>query len=247
MANLVRVVAVWAAAAILSAVGPAAAQENLDAGKSAAQLYASDCAICHKSVQGFAKGLKVRGLDGFLRQHYTASRESAAAISAYLSDIAKGEPGPKGRDASKRKPQAKAALPPRRPAGPKSSSGSKPSEAKASDVKKPEPKPAAAEDQSSAGERAEAKAADASLERQSRRKRSRPRQSRPRTRPRQSPPSRRPRPNQTRPTRLPPSALRPRPRSPRRPPPFHLRPARRRTLPSPARRRRLPRPQCAAR
>jgi hypothetical protein len=159
MANLVRVVAVWAAAAILSAVGPAAAQENLDAGKSAAQLYASDCAICHKSVQGFAKGLKVRGLDGFLRQHYTASRESAAAISAYLSDIAKGEPGPKGRDASKRKSQAKAALPPRRPAGPKSSSGSEPSEAKASDVKKPEPKPAAAKDQSSAGERAEAKAA----------------------------------------------------------------------------------------
>jgi hypothetical protein len=159
MANLVRVVAVWAAAAILSAVGPAAAQENLDAGKSAAQLYASDCAICHKSVQGFAKGLKVRGLDGFLRQHYTASRESAAAISAYLSDIAKGEPGPKGRDASKRKSQAKATLPPRRPAGPKSSSGSKPSEAKASDVKKPEPKPAAAKDQSSAGERAEAKAA----------------------------------------------------------------------------------------
>jgi hypothetical protein len=146
MANLVRVVAVWAAAAILSAVGPAAAQENLDAGKSAAQLYASDCAICHKSVQGFAKGLKVRGLDGFLRQHYTASRESAAAISAYLSDIGKGAPAPKGRDASKRKSQAKAALPPRRPAGPKSSSGSEPSEAKAAakpgETKPGETKPA---------------------------------------------------------------------------------------------------------
>ena len=28
--------------------GAAGAQENLDQGKSGAQLYASDCAICHK-------------------------------------------------------------------------------------------------------------------------------------------------------------------------------------------------------
>ena len=30
----------------------AGAQENLDQGKTGAQLYASDCAICHKSPQG---------------------------------------------------------------------------------------------------------------------------------------------------------------------------------------------------
>ena len=35
--------------------GAAAAQENLDQGKTPAQLFASDCAICHKSPQGLAK------------------------------------------------------------------------------------------------------------------------------------------------------------------------------------------------
>ena len=76
----VAVLAVWAA-------GPAAAQENLDKGKTPAQLYASDCAICHKSPRGLAKGVGRYGLDNFLRAHYTASREAAAAISAYLQSI----------------------------------------------------------------------------------------------------------------------------------------------------------------
>ena len=64
---------------------PLRAQENLDFGKSPAQLFASDCAICHKSPQGLAaKGGGILGLEGFLREHYTASRESAAAIAGYL-------------------------------------------------------------------------------------------------------------------------------------------------------------------
>ena len=63
--------------------GAASAQENLDAGKSGAQLYASNCAICHKSAQALNKsGGGLFGLDSFLREHYTSSRESAAAISA---------------------------------------------------------------------------------------------------------------------------------------------------------------------
>jgi hypothetical protein len=168
MTNLFRAVAVWAMAMALSAVGPAAAQENLDAGKSGAQLYASDCLICHKSAQSFAKGLSGGGLEGFLRKHYTASRESAAAITAYLRDVGNGKSTAKPPATSNRKTRAKAALPPRRPVEPKSSSGSKPSAPKASDVtqpekkqpdeKQPEKKPAAAKDQSSVGERAEAKA-----------------------------------------------------------------------------------------
>ena len=63
---------------------PAAAQENLDQGKTAAQLFASDCAICHKSPRGLAKNAGLFGLDSFLREHYTASRELAAAIAKYL-------------------------------------------------------------------------------------------------------------------------------------------------------------------
>jgi hypothetical protein len=65
---------------------PAGAQENLDQGKSGAQLFASDCAFCHKSVRGLSKaaGPLGFGLEGFLREHYTASRESAAALARYI-------------------------------------------------------------------------------------------------------------------------------------------------------------------
>jgi hypothetical protein len=62
----------------------AVAQESLDKGKSAAQLFASDCSPCHKSPQGLARSGGLFGLDGFLREHYTASRESASAIASYL-------------------------------------------------------------------------------------------------------------------------------------------------------------------
>lgn len=71
---------------------PARPQENFDSGKTPAQLYASDCAICHKSPQGLAKGGGLFGLAGFLREHYTASRESAAAIASYVESMDKGSP-----------------------------------------------------------------------------------------------------------------------------------------------------------
>jgi hypothetical protein len=61
--------------------------ENFSA-KPAAQLFASDCtgAGCHKGPQGLAKAGGV-GLAGFLREHYTNSRESAAALASYLSKL----------------------------------------------------------------------------------------------------------------------------------------------------------------
>jgi hypothetical protein len=68
---------------------PLAAQENLDQGKTGAQLYASDCAICHKSPQGLTKKVGLFGLADFLREHYTASRESAASIAAYVNSTEK--------------------------------------------------------------------------------------------------------------------------------------------------------------
>src|SRR5262247_3165208 len=91
--------------------GPAASQERLDRGKTPAQLFASDCSPCHKSPQGLAKSGGLFGLDGFLREHYTASRESALAIANYLKSM---QGGPSGR-ATKRatkgdekaKPEAK--------------------------------------------------------------------------------------------------------------------------------------------
>jgi hypothetical protein len=89
MTSFGRAVAVVLGAGILglSFAGAASAQENLDHGKTAAQLYASDCAVCHKSPQGLAKGGGVFGTESFLREHYTASRESAAAISKYLESF----------------------------------------------------------------------------------------------------------------------------------------------------------------
>ena len=65
--------------------------ENFSA-KPPAALFASDCtgADCHKSPQGLAKGQRLGGLAGFLREHYTNSRESAAALAGYLAGLPSG-------------------------------------------------------------------------------------------------------------------------------------------------------------
>ena len=76
----------------LASLSSADAQENLDLGKTPAQLYAADCAICHKSPQGMTKNVGPFGLSNFLREHYTASRQSAAAIAAYVESVDKGPP-----------------------------------------------------------------------------------------------------------------------------------------------------------
>ncbi len=130
--SAIAVLTLWTA-------GLATAQENLDKGKTPAQLYASDCAICHKSPRGLAKGARRYRLDNFLRAHYTASREAAAAISAYLRAIDRKLAT--GR-ASSGKRKAKAStpkLPPRKPAEGESfdtkSPETKPSESKSSESK----------------------------------------------------------------------------------------------------------------
>jgi len=62
-------------------------QEDLNRGKTPAQLFASDCADCHRSPRALAKRDNAGALADFLRVHYTASRESAAAIAAYLVSL----------------------------------------------------------------------------------------------------------------------------------------------------------------
>jgi hypothetical protein len=94
---------------------PAIAQD-FSAGKTAAQLFASDCSACHKSPGGLAKGQSVSALTSFLREHYTTKPESAAALAAYLANPANArlpastpttgpkatedKPGPKPRPAT---------------------------------------------------------------------------------------------------------------------------------------------------
>ena len=80
--------------AVRLAIGPLAlcaatsveAQGNLDQGKTAAQLYASDCANCHKSPQSVSSTKWFFGLESFLTEHYTSSRQSAAVLAAYLKE-----------------------------------------------------------------------------------------------------------------------------------------------------------------
>jgi hypothetical protein len=114
---MVRVIAVMAGLATalpgfaLCIANPAGAQENLDKGKTAAQLYANDCAICHKSPQSITQAPGVFGLESFLREHYTASRESAASIAAYLKKLEKPSAGRRPGQAAMRTSQRKSSEP----------------------------------------------------------------------------------------------------------------------------------------
>ena len=84
----------WGTGQAQSQAQPAAAPpatsrgENFSA-KPAPQLFASDCtgAGCHKGPQGLGKDRGQSGLTSFLREHYTNSRESAAALAAYLVGV----------------------------------------------------------------------------------------------------------------------------------------------------------------
>jgi hypothetical protein len=66
--------------------GPAAwAQvQNLEAGKSASQLFAGTCTACHKSPRGLLKTVSAGSLPGFLREHYTTSSDMASQLSSFL-------------------------------------------------------------------------------------------------------------------------------------------------------------------
>lgn len=101
--------------------GAAAQAENLDAGKSAAALFAATCQTCHSSPRGLAKDRGSGGLESYLQEHYTSSPQSAAALAAYLI----ANPG---------NPRAKQAPVARNPAAPEEGS-SKQGEAKQGEAK----------------------------------------------------------------------------------------------------------------
>jgi hypothetical protein len=125
---------------------PAGAQENLYANKTPAQIFATDCAICHKTPQSLSKagGPLGLGLESFLRSHYTASRESASAIAKYLQAI----------DAGPATPERRRTAPAAKPA-PK-----KPAEAKAGDKLPGDNKPVPASETKPEAKPVEAKPAE---------------------------------------------------------------------------------------
>jgi outer membrane biosynthesis protein TonB len=87
MKGFSRGIGLAAAVLTLALAAPAGAQENLDSGKTGAQLFAANCAACHKSPQALSKSGGLFGLSGFLREHYTSSRETAATIATYLESL----------------------------------------------------------------------------------------------------------------------------------------------------------------
>ncbi|MGA8989989.1 MAG: hypothetical protein WB500_06340, partial [Rhodoplanes sp.] len=71
----------------LAALGApdARAQTDLSAGMSPAQLFAANCAACHRSPRGLARGRDPATVAYFLRDHYTTRPGIAAALASYLA------------------------------------------------------------------------------------------------------------------------------------------------------------------
>jgi hypothetical protein len=80
IARIVPWVVVTAALGAMDA--PARAQARLDAGKSAAQIFADTCNACHRSP----REIKATSA-AFLREHYTTGPREAAAMAAYLASV----------------------------------------------------------------------------------------------------------------------------------------------------------------
>ena len=93
----------------VATAGPAAFAQDYTAGKTPAQLFASDCSGCHKSPQGLAKGKDTKSLASFLREHYTTKLETAGALASYVAgsggDAAAPKPQPEREGAAGTKPK----------------------------------------------------------------------------------------------------------------------------------------------
>jgi hypothetical protein len=103
--------------AMFAAPGAALAQMDYSAGKSAPQLFGSDCSACHQSPQGLAKGRDASALSSFLREHYTTGGASAGLLANYLAGLPAGrQPAARGSQAPGATATAPAGGAPRPPA-----------------------------------------------------------------------------------------------------------------------------------
>jgi hypothetical protein len=91
---------------------------DLNEGKTPAQMFSSDCAVCHQNANGLAKGRNTGQLAGFLRQHYTTGTQQAGMLAAFLTSggLDRGGPAPAvARDAPIDRPGARERGPIERP------------------------------------------------------------------------------------------------------------------------------------
>lgn len=78
---------------------------DLNEGKTAPQMFSTDCAVCHQKPGGLAKGRSAGQLASFLRQHYTTGSQQAGMLAGYLTSdgMDRGSPAPAvARDAPER-------------------------------------------------------------------------------------------------------------------------------------------------
>ena len=83
------------------------AVENLEAGKSPAQIFAGTCNACHKSPRGLLRSVPPSSLPGFLRQHYTTSSDMASVLASYLVANGATDTRSQGKEAKQGKDGAK--------------------------------------------------------------------------------------------------------------------------------------------
>ena len=63
---------------------------DLNEGKTPAQIFASDCAVCHQKPGELAGGRDAGQLATFLRQHYTTGVAQARILAAYVASLSTG-------------------------------------------------------------------------------------------------------------------------------------------------------------
>ena len=87
-------------------VAATAAAQDFDKGKTPAQIFQSDCAICHNNASTLGKSMNESALASFLSAHYTENRDIAAIIAAYLASNRGGSPERRQPRHSPRKKQS---------------------------------------------------------------------------------------------------------------------------------------------
>jgi mono/diheme cytochrome c family protein len=101
---------------IVALTGGLARAQDLDRGKSGAQLFATNCVACHHSPNGLAQDSFSWTLSSFLQQHYTDGPASAQVLTAYLQSFdtrrAKPQPAVHNSPAPKSSPSSAAPRPP---------------------------------------------------------------------------------------------------------------------------------------
>jgi hypothetical protein len=81
-----------AAVPVLALTAGAGLAQDFTAGKTPAQLFASDCSACHRSPEGLGKKYNAGSLTGFLRAHYTTKQETAGSLAKYVMGFAAARP-----------------------------------------------------------------------------------------------------------------------------------------------------------